>query len=111
MSSPADSPRRKREYSIPPYSYHVWAILIFPRIIRKGVPGQRETDGCQSRHVFITFNFVSLLMKPGFVSLDACSILPASERITDLPGKVVDFERFLDKMHPFLQHAVMNDDV
>ena len=68
-------------------------------------------SGCESRHVFITFNFVSLLMKPGFVSLDACSILPASERITDLPGKVVDFERFLDKMHPFLQHAVMNDDI
>ena len=27
MSSPADSPRRKREYSLPPHSYHSLGIL------------------------------------------------------------------------------------
>ena len=34
-----------------------------------------------------------------------------SDRVADLPGKVLHAERFMDKMHPFLQHAVMDNDV
>ena len=78
---------------------------------REYIPGHGETDCCHSRYFFITLNFVTLRMKPGLASSDTRSILLTSERITDLPGKVADIERFLYKIHPFRQHAVMNDDV